>query len=243
MTKKNNDNLDGSKPHDDKVLSRRDFVKTGAAAGLGATALLEAGNTHAQASPSNANIDWDYEVDVVIAGGGCAGLTAAIRARDLGASVMVVDQNYDLGGRMLHSGSFTSLGGGDPVQLRDIKGESDSEGWLLRLIRIRDYLPVTLWGEQLPEAKNLKTLLIFFLRISLTGLLLIQRLRVPIDITTESWCVPGLRTVLRHGNFLLITMSGLLVLVVHMAEEAYHVHVVPVASSCLVKKLTSRRER
>jgi hypothetical protein len=128
MTKKINNNLDGSSLNDDKILSRRDFVKTGAAAGLGATGLLEAGSTQAQASPPEANIDWDYEVDVVIAGGGCAGLTAAIRARDLGASVMVVDQNYDLGGRMLHSGSFTSLGGGDPVQVRDIRGESDSEG-------------------------------------------------------------------------------------------------------------------
>jgi len=34
------------------------------------------------------------EADIVIAGGGCAGLTAAIRARDLGASVLVVDQNF-----------------------------------------------------------------------------------------------------------------------------------------------------
>ena len=67
-------------------------------------------------------------MDVVIAGGGCAGLTAAIRARDLGASVLVVDANYDVGGRMLHSGAFVSLGGGDPVQVRDMKGESDKEG-------------------------------------------------------------------------------------------------------------------
>ena len=62
-----------------------------------------------------ASADWHYEVDVVIAGGGCAGLTAAIRARDLGASVLVVDQNFDVGGRMLHSGAWVSFGGGDPV--------------------------------------------------------------------------------------------------------------------------------
>jgi hypothetical protein len=54
-----------------------------------------------------------HDFDIVVAGGGCAG-SAAIRARDLGASVLVVDQNFDLGGRMLHSGSFVSLGGGDP---------------------------------------------------------------------------------------------------------------------------------
>ncbi len=31
---------------------------------------------------------------------------------------------------MLHSGSQVSLGGGDPLQLRDIKGESDKEGFI-----------------------------------------------------------------------------------------------------------------
>ena len=118
------------KLENEKGLNRRDFVKTGVAAGLGAGgALLEPGKAQAQVPPTGAQeIVWDYEVDVVIAGGGCAGLTAAIRARDLGASVLVVDQNFDLGGRMLHSGSFVSLGGGDPVQLRDMKGESDHEG-------------------------------------------------------------------------------------------------------------------
>ncbi len=112
-------------------LSRRDFVRTGAAAGLGAGALLRPDGAHAQGREATTDdIVWDYEVDVVIAGGGCAGLTAAIRARDLGASVLVVDQNFDPGGRMLHSGAFLSLGGGDPVQRRDMKGESDDEGFI-----------------------------------------------------------------------------------------------------------------
>jgi hypothetical protein len=120
-----------AKKNDDNSLSRRDFVKSGAAAGLGAAALVAPSGALAQrASTGAANIDWDYEVDVVIAGGGCAGLTAAIRARDLGATVLVVDQNFDLGGRMLHSGSFVSLGGGDPLQRRDMKGESDKEGFV-----------------------------------------------------------------------------------------------------------------
>ena len=112
-------------------LSRRAFVKSGAVAGIGAAALVAPSGAEAQrASTGAAGIDWDYEVDVVIAGGGCAGLTAAIRARDLDATVLVVDQNFDLGGRMLHSGSFISLGGGDPLQLRDMKGESDKEGFV-----------------------------------------------------------------------------------------------------------------
>jgi hypothetical protein len=117
------------KPQDD-ALSRRDLLKSGAVAGLGAAALLEGGQAQAQGFAGAGAMEWQYEFDVVIAGGGCAGLTAAIRARDLGASVLVVDQNFDLGGRMLHSGSFVSLGGGDPLQLRDMRGESDREGFV-----------------------------------------------------------------------------------------------------------------
>ena len=131
MAKKNETGRDDPKVRDDKGLSRRAFVTSGAAAGIGAAALVGASGAKAQgASTGAASIEWDYEADVVIAGGGCAGLTAAIRARDLGATVLVVDQNYDLGGRMLHSGSFLSLGGGDPVQKRDMKGESDKEGFV-----------------------------------------------------------------------------------------------------------------
>ena len=63
-------------------------------------------------------------------GAGCTGLPAAIRARDLGASVIVVDQNFDPGGKMLHSGAQVSFGGGDPLQLRDIAGEGDKEGFV-----------------------------------------------------------------------------------------------------------------
>ena len=131
MAKKRDDRQNDPKLQKKKDLSRRDFVKKGAAAGLGAAAMFDADQAHAQVAATEAEgVVWDYEVDVVIAGGGCAGLTAAIRARDLGASVLVVDQNFDLGGRMLHSGSFVSLGGGDPVQRRDMKGESDQEGFV-----------------------------------------------------------------------------------------------------------------
>ena len=111
-------------------LTRRDFVKTGAAA-VGAGALL--GPDQANAQSASTGVDdttWDYEVDVVVAGAGCAGLTAAIRARDLGSSVLVVDSNFDAGGRMLLSGAHVSLGGGDPVQGRDMTGESDREGFI-----------------------------------------------------------------------------------------------------------------
>jgi hypothetical protein len=118
-------------PEEERGLNRREFFAAGAAAGVGAAALATGGAGEAQAATAaSSSQEWDYEVDVVIAGGGCAGLTAAIRARDAGATVLVVDQNYDLGGRMLHSGSFLSLGGGDPIQLRDMAGEADAEGFV-----------------------------------------------------------------------------------------------------------------
>jgi hypothetical protein len=44
--------------------------------------------------------------------------------------VIVVDQNFDCGGKMLHSGSWVSLGGGDPLQQRDIAGRSDPGGFV-----------------------------------------------------------------------------------------------------------------
>ncbi len=118
-------------------LNRRDFFRAGAAAGVGAaalgvpaTAVLSVPAAAQTPDAASADPHWDYDVDVVIAGGGCAGITAAIRARDLGCSVLVIDQNYDLGGRMLHSGSFLSLGGGDAIQIRDMNGEADPEGFI-----------------------------------------------------------------------------------------------------------------
>jgi hypothetical protein len=128
---KQRDDEHEARPADEKHLSRRDFVRTGAVAGIGAAALMESRQSQAQAAAAGADeIEWHYDVDVVVAGGGCAGLTAAIRARDLGATVLLVDQNFDVGGRMIHSGSFVSLGGGDPLQQRDMRGDSDREGFV-----------------------------------------------------------------------------------------------------------------
>src|SRR5213594_5224384 len=84
MAKKRDSDLKDRKPHDEKVVSRRDFVKSGAA-GVSAAVLSTSGTALAQVSPIDA-IKWNYEADIVIIGGGCTGLPAAIRARDLGAS-------------------------------------------------------------------------------------------------------------------------------------------------------------
>src|ERR1700761_9270883 len=103
-----------------KTVSRRDFIKSGASAGVGAAVISGTGNAAAKDSESGAqNIEWNYEADVVVLGAGCTGLHAAIRAHDLGASVLIVEANYDVGGKMVHSGGFVSLGGGDAIQERD----------------------------------------------------------------------------------------------------------------------------
>src|SRR5688572_9909127 len=104
------------KLQNDKALSRRALFKGGAAAGIGAAVLPGA------ASAQENGIVWNYEADVVILGSGCVGLHAAVRARDLGASVIVIEQNFDVGGKLVHSGGYTSLGGGDAIQERDRTG-------------------------------------------------------------------------------------------------------------------------
>jgi succinate dehydrogenase/fumarate reductase flavoprotein subunit len=59
---------------------------------------------------------WDLEADVVIIGAGAAGLPAAVKARDEGASVIVVEANYDVGGHAIVSGGNVPLGGGTSAQ-------------------------------------------------------------------------------------------------------------------------------
>ena len=53
---------------------------------------------------------WDLEADVVVIGSGACGLPAAIRAIDHGASVIVVEANYDIGGHGIINGEVP-LGG------------------------------------------------------------------------------------------------------------------------------------
>jgi hypothetical protein len=115
----------GEGPQHERALSRRDFLKTGAVAGAAVAVTGRAASAQVRQ-----DIVWNYEADVVVIGGGCMGLPTAIRVRDQGGTVIVVDQNFDLGGKMLHSGGQVSFGGGDPLQLRDIAGESDPEGFI-----------------------------------------------------------------------------------------------------------------
>ncbi|MEI8150458.1 MAG: FAD-dependent oxidoreductase [Hyphomicrobiales bacterium] len=101
------------------AVNRRSFLTTGAAGAVAAGA----GLTEVAAQGT---ITWDQTADVVIVGAGVAGLPAAITARDLGASVIVVDGNYDIGGRGMLSGGRVQLGGGHALQQKfNIKDTAD----------------------------------------------------------------------------------------------------------------------
>jgi succinate dehydrogenase/fumarate reductase flavoprotein subunit len=59
---------------------------------------------------------WDLEADVIVVGSGAAGLPAAIKAVEGGATVIVVETNYDIGGHAIISGGHMALGGGTSAQ-------------------------------------------------------------------------------------------------------------------------------
>ena len=95
-------------------VSRRSFLRSGAAVGVSGAAAL-AGARAADAADSK-DIKWDREVDVVVIGAGASGLPASIAARDGGASVMLVEQHFDIGGCAIISGGAIHIGAGNRIQ-------------------------------------------------------------------------------------------------------------------------------
>lgn len=69
---------------------------------------------------------WDLEADVVIAGYGIAGVSAAIEAARAGAEVLVLDRTGGWGGAAALSGGWIYLGGGTPLQ-RSLGFEDSAE--------------------------------------------------------------------------------------------------------------------
>ena len=92
-------------------VSRRAFLKTGATAGVGATALAGLASQDVTAQDF-----WDLSADLVTIGAGTAGLAAAVSALDHGASVIMVEENVDIGGHGMCSGGNVHLGGGTSNQ-------------------------------------------------------------------------------------------------------------------------------
>ena len=97
-------------------ISRRDLIKTGAAAGVGAAASAVATTPVAAAPAPSVPTRWDREADVVIIGAGATGMTAAIIARESGSSVIIVEAEPDIGGHAICSGANIPLGGGTSIQ-------------------------------------------------------------------------------------------------------------------------------
>ena len=69
-----------------------------------------------ETTTTNTAQTWDLAADVIVIGSGAAGLPAAIRAIESGASVIVVETNYDVGGHAILSGGHMALGGGTSAQ-------------------------------------------------------------------------------------------------------------------------------
>ena len=69
-------------------------------------------------SIDSASIDhWEAATDVLIVGGGGAGICAAIEAADAGARVIVLEVASDAGGTTAMAGGLIYMGGGTPTQL------------------------------------------------------------------------------------------------------------------------------
>jgi hypothetical protein len=114
--------MTGLYPQQDHKASRRDFIKAATvAAGATAVACLPAtkafasedigqlekgGPTYYMTQDSSADpmapvsgiADWDYEADVVIVGGGGAGLSALVTSAEQGLSAILVEKNAFVGG-------------------------------------------------------------------------------------------------------------------------------------------------
>ena len=98
-----------------KAQSRREFVKNSAVVGT-AAAVGVGENPFLTRTGQAQAIEWDRQADVVVIGAGAGGFAAAIAARDQGVSVMLVEQNFDIGGRAILSGGACYLGGGTWLQ-------------------------------------------------------------------------------------------------------------------------------
>src|SRR5258708_7383807 len=93
------------------AIDRRSFLTTGAAVGAAAVAA-----TSTQPAKAADAVTWDREVDVVVIGAGAGGLVSAIAAREKGASVLIVEKNFDIGGRAMMSFGGLYIGGGNRMQ-------------------------------------------------------------------------------------------------------------------------------
>ncbi len=98
------------------TTSRRSFLKASAFASLGgalgATSSVHAADEATLKLPSK----WDAETEVLVAGSGIAGMSAAISAMDKNAKVLVLEKGKNYGGCAIINGGIIALGGGTRTQ-------------------------------------------------------------------------------------------------------------------------------
>ncbi|MCC6735190.1 MAG: FAD-binding protein [Bauldia sp.] len=107
-----------------KDVSRRNFLRTSALAGVGGAVAAAGMGSAPAAAQESADIAWDVETDVIVIGAGASGLPASIAARDEGAEVIVVEHHFDIGGIAIMSGGNIAIGGGNRLQIA--AGQDDS---------------------------------------------------------------------------------------------------------------------
>jgi succinate dehydrogenase/fumarate reductase flavoprotein subunit len=100
-----------------KRLKRRDFLTSSATVGAGLAVGTSGALGALSAQGARTGVQkWHRQADVVVIGSGASGLPAAIRARDQKASVIVVEENFDIGGHGIISLGNVALGGGNRLQ-------------------------------------------------------------------------------------------------------------------------------
>ncbi|WP_394203190.1 flavocytochrome c [Shewanella waksmanii] len=105
--------------NDNKLASpgRRQLLKGGAAfavAGISAGTTLSANASECTAKPPK----FDHVVDVIVVGSGFAGMSAALQAKEAGASVMVIDKMPVFGGNSTINGGAMAVAG-SPLQKKE----------------------------------------------------------------------------------------------------------------------------
>ena len=100
-----------------------------AAAGLAALSTTSA----ARAAVPRAEVKaWDVTTDVLVAGSGAAGVSAALEARQADAEVLIVEALSERGGSSALSGGVVYAGGGTALQLA--LGVQDSSEQMLKFM-------------------------------------------------------------------------------------------------------------